>query len=76
MRVTWNQVVEQCNVPIELSVVISSDTDDHPWSMLSAGRIIERLQPNEVHIKKLENWIWFQFNNIADAAAFKLSQEE
>lgn len=76
MRATWNQVVEQCNVSTELSVVISSNTDDHPWNMLSAGRIIERLQPDAVHIKKLENWIWFQFNNVADAVAFKLSWEE
>ena len=76
MRVTWSQVIEQCNVPPELSVVISSNTDDHPWRMLDAGRIIERLQPDAVHIKKSENWIWFQFGNIADAAAFKLVWEE
>lgn len=76
MRATWNQVVEQCNVPIELSVIISSNKDDCLLSMLNAGRIIERLEPDAVHIKILENWIWFQFTNVADAVAFKLVWEE
>lgn len=76
MGVTWDQITEQCNVPMELSIIVSNNMDNHPWDMLAAGRIIERLQLDEIHIKRCENWIWFQFGKIADAVAFKLSWEE
>ena len=76
MKMIWNQVVERFNLPAESSVVLSDNTDDHPWNMLAAGRILERLEIEMLDGKKFNNWIWLQFDNVADAVAFKLVWEE
>lgn len=77
MKQNWEYNVKNCNIPVERSVMVCDQIDDHPWLTHDAGYLL-----SELKIKKEKallcgcgRWIWIQFDDVADAVAFKLLWE-
>jgi len=78
MKQNWEYNVKNCNIPVERSVMIGDQIDDHAWDTLEAGYLLSdlKIEKERARLYGCGRWIWLEFTNIADAVAFKLLWEE
>lgn len=78
MKQNWKYNVKNCNIPVERSVMVSDRIDAHIWLAQDAGYLLSELKikKEKAGLHECGRWIWLQFDNVADAVAFKLLWEE
>lgn len=78
MKQNWEYNVKNCNIPVERSVMICDQICDYAWDAMKAGYLLSELkiEKEKAILHECGRWIWLQFDNVADAVAFKLLWEE
>lgn len=78
MKLGWDNNVENCNIPIERSIMISDEMHGGAWEALEAGYLLSdlKIEKEKAGLHGCGKWIWIQFDNVSDAVAFKLLWEK
>lgn len=78
MKQGWEYNVKNCNIPVERSIMVSDQLEDHSWDAIEVGYLLSELgiKKEKAGLYGCGCWIWLQFDDVSDAVAFKLSWEK
>lgn len=74
MKLGWDNNVQNCNINLEKSIMISDDAHRAMYDTMKAGIILGNLniEDDQYQLCLCGKWYWLEFNNEEDAVAFKL----
>ncbi len=75
---SWDDNIQNCHIPVERAIAITNQVGDYPWLARDAGYLLSELgiKKEKAELHRCGRWVWLQFDDVADAVAFKLLWEE
>ena len=73
----WDNNVENCNIDVLRSVMISDDLNNAEYNALQAGHLLGKLniEVDDAEMHSCGKWHWLVFKDESMAVAFKLLWE-